>query len=129
MSVRGNVISIHNWGATVRLEDGRLASIPRADLEANRATYTRALGSRILLPFDEARISRHVVATLASSEVNDTVVPTSKAPQITSAIFEAHMAAYLKETEEWMPPDRTSPFQRHLVRKKRRSAHFSQERT
>lgn len=129
MSTRGSVISIHNWGATVRLEDGRLAAIPRADLEANRATYTRALGSRILLPFDESRTSRHVVVTLVRNEVDETVVPTTKAPQITSAIFEAHMAAYLKETEEWMPPEQPSPFQRHLVRKKRRAAHFSQERS
>lgn len=128
MSVRGSVINIHSWGATVRLEDGRLASIPLADLEANRAVYTRALGSRTPLPFDESRGSRHCIATLVRNELAETVVPSSKEPQITSALFEAHMTAYLRETEDWMPPDRPTPIERHLIRKHRRAAQFSQER-
>jgi hypothetical protein len=126
--IRGNVISVHNWGATVRLEDGRLAAVPLADLDANRNIYSRALGNKALLPFDESRIAKHVVATLVRNEAEETIVPTSSAPQITSAIFEAHMTAYLRETQEWMPPDRPSPFERHLIRKKRRAAQFSQER-
>jgi hypothetical protein len=129
MSIRGTVINVHSLGATVRLEDGRLAAVPYGDLETNRATYTRALGSRAALPFDEAQVSGHVVVTLARNEVRDTVVPSTRAPQITDAVFEAHMNAYLKETEEWMPPDRPTPIERHLMRKQRRAAQFSQERT
>ncbi|HXF33559.1 MAG TPA: hypothetical protein VN603_03225 [Candidatus Acidoferrales bacterium] len=129
MSVRGKVINIHSLGATVRLEDGRLASIPRADVEANQTIYSRALGSRTPLPFDELRTAKHVVATLVRNEVNDTVVPTSRAPEITNALFEAHMTAYLKDTEEWMPPDRPTPIERHFIRKHRRAAQFSQERS
>jgi len=128
MSVRGNIINIHCWGATVRLEDGRLASIPLADLEINQALYSRALASRTALPFDESRVSGHVVATLVRNEVADTVVPSTRAPQISSAIFEAHMSAYLRETQEWMPPDRPTPIERHLIRKQRRAAQFSQEK-
>lgn len=127
MSVRGNVINIHNWGATVRLEDGRLAAVPREDVEAHRGVYSRALGSKTALPFDESRTARHPVATLARNEMSETVVPASEPPQLTDAIFEAHMTAYLKETEEWMPPDRPTPFERHLIRKQRRAAQFTQE--
>jgi hypothetical protein len=129
LRARGNVINIHNWGATVRLEDGRLAAISRADVDANRGIYARALGSKELLPFDESLIANHVVATLVRNEAAEIVVPTSKAPQITTAIFEAHMTAYLRETQEWMPPDQASPFERHLIRKQRRAAQFSQERS
>ncbi|HXP92601.1 MAG TPA: hypothetical protein VN905_03965 [Candidatus Binatia bacterium] len=128
MSVRGSVINIHCWGATARLEDGRLAAIPLGDLEANRAVYSRALGSRTPLPFDESRAGGHLVATLVRNEVADTVVPTTRAPQISNALFEAHMTAYLRETEEWMPPDRPTPIERHLIRKQRRAAQFSQEK-
>lgn len=123
--VRGSVINIHNWGATVRLADGRLAAIPLPDLEMNRSVYSRALGTQAVLPFNEVQTSRHPVVTLARNDVDELVVPTTRVPEITSAIFEAHMTAYLKETEEWMPPGRLAPLERHLIRKQRRAAQFS----
>ena len=44
--VRGRVINVHALGATVRLDDGRLAAVPIGDVNANRAAYTRAAGER-----------------------------------------------------------------------------------
>ena len=44
--VRGNVINVHALGAAVRLEDGRLVSVPLVDVNKNRASYTRALGNQ-----------------------------------------------------------------------------------
>ncbi len=40
------------------------------------------------------------------------------------ANFEDRLNAYLKSTEEWAPPDRPEPAERHFIRKKRRAAHF-----
>ena len=50
--VRGSVINVHALGAAVRLEDGRLVSVPLMDVNKNRASYTRALGTKTTLPFD-----------------------------------------------------------------------------
>lgn len=116
---------MHQWGGTVRLDDGRLAVIPLEDLDANRALYSRALVSKSALPFDELRTARHSVVTLARNEDVEQVVPAAEAPRLTDPIFEAHMTAYLKETQEWQPPDRPSPIERHLIRKQRRAAQFS----
>jgi hypothetical protein len=38
--------------------------------------------------------------------------------------FEVQMNRYLKSTEEWAPPDRPAPAERHFIRKKRRAAFF-----
>jgi hypothetical protein len=123
--VSGSVINIHQWGGTVRLEDGRLATIPLADLDANRSLYSRALVSKSPLPFDEVRTPRHTIVTLARNGAETPVVPATEVPKLTDPVFEAHMNAYLKETQEWQPPDQTSPIERHLVRKQRRAAQFS----
>jgi hypothetical protein len=63
------------------------------------------------------------MVVLAQTRV-DEVAPTSEAPPLTDPSFEAQIAAYLKATEEWAPPDRPQPFERHLVRKRQRARHF-----
>jgi hypothetical protein len=118
--VRGTIINIHQLGATVRLDDGRLVAAPIGDVNKNRAAYTRGLERRdVTLPFD--LVGRMVV--LAQTRV-DEVAPTSDVPPLTDPSFEAQIAAYLKSTEEWAPPDRPQPFERHLVRKRQRARHF-----
>ena len=118
--VRGSVINVHNLGATVRLEDGRLVAAPIGDVNKNRATYTRAVEHKeTTLPFD--LVGRMVV--LAQTRV-DEVTPTTPTPALTDPSFEAQIAAYLKSTEAWAPPDRPQPFERHLVRKRHRAKLF-----
>ena len=118
--VRGSVINVHNLGATVRLEDGRLVAAPIGDVNKNRASYTRALERKdSTLPFD--LVGRMVV--LAQTRI-DEVTPTTEVPALTDPSFEAQIAAYLKSTEEWAPPDRPQPFERHLVRKRQRAKLF-----
>ena len=119
--VRGTVINIHALGATVRLEDGRLVAAPIADVNANRAAYTRALEARTMtLPFDLC--GRSLV--LAKTRADEAPVPSTPAPILTDPAFEAHMNDYLKSTEEWSPPDRPQPFERHLFRKAQRAKLF-----
>jgi len=118
--VRGSVINVHNLGATVRLEDGRLVAAPIGDVNKNRSSYTRGLDHKDLtMPFD--LVGRMVV--LAQTRV-DEVAATTPVPPLTDPSFEAQIAAYLKSTEEWAPPDRPQPFERHLVRKRQRAKHF-----
>ncbi len=118
--VRGSVINIHALGATVRLEDGRLVAAPVGDVNKNRAAYTRAVERKeTTLPFD--LVGRMVV--LAQTRV-DEVAPTTVVPPLTDPSFEAQINAYLKSTEEWAPPDRPQPFERHLVRKRQRAKLF-----
>jgi hypothetical protein len=122
--VRGTVINVHALGATVRLEDGRLMAVPIADVNANRATYTRALDARATtLPFD--LLGRKLV--LAKTRVDEPIVPSAPAPLLHDPAFEAQMNEYLKSTEEWAPPDRPAPFERHLFRKKQRAKIFRGE--
>jgi hypothetical protein len=118
--VRGHVINVHALGATVRLEDGRLVAAPIGDVNKNRASYTRAVDHKdVTLPFD--LVGKMVV--LAQTRV-DEVTPTTPTPALTDPSFEAQIAAYLKSTEVWAPPDRPQPFERHLVRKRQRARHF-----
>jgi hypothetical protein len=119
--VRGTVINVHALGATVRLEDGRLMAVPIADVNANRATYTRALDARAsTLPFD--LLGRSLM--LAKTRVDEPIVPAGPAPVLHDPAFEAQINEYLKSTEEWAPPDRPQPFERHLFRKKQRAKVF-----
>jgi hypothetical protein len=119
--VRGTVINVHALGATVRLEDGRLMAVPIADVNANRAAYTRALDARTTtLPFD--LVGRSLM--LAKTRVDESIAPSTPAPVLHDPAFEAQMNDYLKSTEEWAPPDRPQPFERHLFRKKQRAKIF-----
>jgi hypothetical protein len=122
--VRGSVINVHALGATVRLEDGKLVSVPLIDVTKNRATYTRAVGQKSTLPFDlEGRSVR-----LATTRVDEPITPSSPAPAVLDDPgFEEQIAAYLKQTETWAPPDRPEPFERHLFRKRQRAKHFRGE--
>lgn len=118
--VRGSVINVHNLGAIVRLEDGRLVAAPIGDVNKNRAAYTRALEHKeTTLPFD--LVGKMVV--IAQTRI-DEVAPTSDVPPLTDPSFEAQIAAYLKSTEAWAPSDRPQPFERHLVRKRQRAKLF-----
>jgi hypothetical protein len=122
--VRGTVINVHAMGATVRLEDGRLMAVPIGDVNANRATYTRALDAKTTtLPFDLAGKT----LVLAKTRVDEPVEPSAAAPVLSDPDFEAQITNYLKETESWAPPDRPQPFERHLFRKKQRAKFFRGE--
>ena len=122
--VRGTVINVHALGATVRLEDGRLMAVPIADVNANRAAYTRALDARTTtLPFDLQGRS----LMLAKTRVDKSIAPSTPAPVLHDPAFEAQMNDYLKSTEEWAPPDRPQPFERHLFRKEQRARIFRGE--
>jgi hypothetical protein len=122
--VRGTVINVHALGATVRLEDGRLMAVPIADVNANRAVYTRALDARTTtLPFDLS--GRTLV--LAKTRADEPIVPSAPAPVLHDPQFEAQINEYLKSTEAWSPPDRPQPFERHLFRKAQRAKLFRGE--
>jgi hypothetical protein len=122
--VRGSVINVHALGATVRLENGKLVSVPLIDVNKNRATYTRAVGQKTTLPFDlDGRAVR-----LATTRVDEPIVAASTTTAtLDDPGFEAQIAAYLKQTESWAPTDRPEPFERHLFRKRQRAKHFRGE--
>ncbi|MFN2450636.1 MAG: hypothetical protein ABR508_12760 [Candidatus Baltobacteraceae bacterium] len=106
----GIVININAYGAAVRLNDGRLASVPLLDLDKNRAAYERALTGRKTLEFVVKSGSRHLLVMLA--------------PHIHDEAFEEQIAGYLKSTAEWENPDAAPAHERHFLRKKKRAALF-----
>ena len=123
--VRGRVINVHGLGATVRLDDGRLAAVPIGDVNANRATYTRAQSEREqTLPFDLIDAGRFPAVVLAKTRVDEPIVPTATIAPLVDESFEDQITAYLKSTEAWAPADLPAPFERHLTRKKRRAKVF-----
>jgi hypothetical protein len=115
----GRVISLHQLGATVRLDDGTLAAVPAAEVAANRPALVRSLQRREPLGLIVRREGRHAVASLPREGQAPRPVP-----QLVDAGFEARLSSYLKSTEEWAPPDRPEPAERHFIRKKRRAAFF-----
>ena len=122
--VRGTVINVHMFGAAVRLENGEMACVPIADVNANRATYTRALAARTDLPFDAHPGARHKVLVLAKTRIDEPIDPSSTPPEITDEHLEEQIASYLKETQEWEQEDAPAAHERHFLRKKRRAAFF-----
>ncbi len=124
IAVTGIVINIHFHGATVRLEDGSLAAVPAAELAAHRPAYVSSCASRTPLELVLDRRARHPSVTLAGGGDAAPEVQRSPAPRLTDAAFELRIAEYLKATEEWAPPDRPEPAERHFIRKKRRAAFF-----
>jgi hypothetical protein len=108
------VINVHQLGATVRLEDGSLAAIPATELSANRSTIVKSFQLREPLALWVEKNGRHAVAYLESRAL----------PRLVDSTFEERMNAYLKSIEEWAPPDRPAPADRHFIRKKRRAAVF-----
>ena len=107
---RGVVINVNAYGATVRLDDGRLGSVSLADLEQNRNAYERALTGRKNLEFIVHVTARHPMLTLA--------------PQLRDEQFEEQITQYLKMTEEWENPEGPPAHERHFLRKKKRAALF-----
>ena len=119
--VRGSVINVHALGATVRLEDGRLAAARIEDVNRHRATYARALAQRATLAFD---LGGRAVSLAVGHADEVPILPTAPAPALSDPSFEAQIMAYLKQTEEWAPADRPQPFERHLFRKRARAKQF-----
>ena len=107
---RGTVINLNAYGATVRLDDGRIAGAPLVDVERHRAQYDRAFTGRKSMEFIVQNSGRHLVAMLA--------------PQLRDDHFEEQIAGYLKMTEEWEKPDVPPAHERHFLRKKKRAALF-----
>lgn len=121
MTVRGTVINIHHHGATVRLEDGTLATVPAPELGVHRSAYASSLARRKPLDLCLTGVGRHRVAALPL----ETTAPRDAAPtMLLDEAFEARMGAYLKSTEEWAPADQAPPAERHFIRKKRRARIF-----
>lgn len=109
-TVRGSVINVNAYGATVRLESGELASASAGDVDAHRAAYERALTGKKEVEFLVQRGTRRPGVILA--------------PQIRDSHFEEQIAGYLKMTEEWESTDGLPAHERHFLRKKKRAALF-----
>jgi hypothetical protein len=109
-SVDGIVINLNAYGATVRLENGDLASASPADVEAHRADYQHSHNARHELAFELRREGRRPVVVLA--------------PQIHDDELDEQIASYLKSTQEWDAPDGLPQAERHFLRKKRRASLF-----
>lgn len=108
--VDGIVINLNAYGATVRLENGELATAPAADVEQHRGEYQRGLIQRTELAFELRQQGRRPVVLLA--------------PQIHDADLDEQIAAYLRSTQEWEPADGVPAAERHFLHKKRRAALF-----
>lgn len=117
--VDGVVINIHQLGATVRLDDGTLAAIPASELHAQRPAFVASLQRREPLALRIERNGARRVAYLSREPSEIATIPRS-----IDLAFEVQMNRYLKSTEEWAPPDRPPPAERHFIRKKRRAAFF-----
>jgi hypothetical protein len=110
----GIVINLNSYGATVRLDDGDLASASSSDVETHRDQYQRSLASKKRLAFEVRRRGRRCAVSLA--------------PQLRDDALEEQIASYLKSTEEWEPADGMAAAERHFLRKKRRAALFESRR-
>jgi hypothetical protein len=108
--IDGIVINLNAYGATVRLENGDLASASAADVEAHRSDYERSLVARRELAFELRREGRRPVVVLA--------------PQIHDDELDERIASYLKSTQEWDATDGVPQAERHFLQKKRRAALF-----
>jgi hypothetical protein len=122
--VTGIVINVHAHGATVRLDDGRLAAVSAAELAANRPAYVASCARKTALEFTLDLRARHATVTLANSASSGSSPVAAPAPHLVDSEFELRIAEYLKATEEWAPSDRPEPAERHFIRKKRRAAFF-----
>lgn len=108
--MRGIVINVNAYGATVRLDDGRLASAPVADVEKHRGYYDKSVLARKPMEFVVQSAERRPIVLLA--------------PQIRDEQLETQIANYLKSTQEWENPELPPAHERHFLRKKRRAALF-----
>jgi hypothetical protein len=109
-AVDGIVINLNAYGATVRLDNGDIASAPAEDVEAHRIEYQRSLVRRKELAFELRRDGRRPTVVLA--------------PQIRDDDLDEQINSYLKSTQEWDSPDGIPAADRHFLQKKKRAAHF-----
>jgi hypothetical protein len=124
--VRGQVISLHALGATVRLEDGQLVAVPAGDVQAHRDTYARACERRRPISFELVDMpDRRPQVVLAARHPDEPIEPAAAPVTLVDDAFEEKMATYLRATEEWAPADRPPPAERHFLRKRRRAATVS----
>jgi len=121
---QGTVISLHRLGATVRLSDGSLAAVPLGEVTAHPEEFSASLSQRQPLSLLLESRGRHRAAFLARGSVEHANAPTVPAVVLHDSAFEEQIRRYLKATEEWAPPDRPAPSERHFIRKKRRAAYF-----
>lgn len=110
MSLYGRVINLHAFGATVRLENGELASAIPGDVEVHRTEYERSCATRVRMVFVRRDAGRRATVTLA--------------PQISDERLEKQIAFYLKSTEAWESADGVPAHERRFLRKKRRAAQW-----
>ncbi|MBV8066622.1 MAG: hypothetical protein JO113_01495, partial [Candidatus Eremiobacteraeota bacterium] len=94
----GIVINLNAYGATLRLDDGDLATASASDVESHREQYQRSLTGRKRLAFEVRRNGRRCAVSLA--------------PQLRDDAFEEQIASYLKSTEE-REPDGLAAAERH----------------
>jgi hypothetical protein len=124
MTLLGTVINLHRFGAAVRLADGRLASAPLVEVDAHRAMFEESFVAHRPLRLAVREADKGLSVVLA-----DFLDPEADAPNLREEAFEERLADYLRETEEWAPPDQPQPFERHLTRKRRRAAQFDSSAT
>lgn len=105
----------------MRLADGTLATITEPELQAHRPTYASHHARREPVAFLVERSGRHATVTL---EPRPSAPTDARDAAFADIAFEAKIGAYLKATEEWAPPDRPAPAERHFIRKKRRARDF-----
>ena len=110
-TLKGVVINLNAYGATVRLDGGDLATASASDVAQHRDQYQRSLLRRKHVAFEVRRDGRRCSVSLA--------------PQIRDDELEEHIAAYLKSTQEWEPADVMPAAERHFLQKKRRAAYFA----
>lgn len=109
--VRGFVINLNAYGATVRLESGELASAPAGDVEAHRAAYDRAAATNQAVAFLRHPGSRRPLVTMV--------------PQLDEPELDEQIAEYFKSTQDWEADAEGVPaHERHFLRKKKRAALF-----
>jgi hypothetical protein len=109
--VYGFVINVNAYGATVRLENGELASAPAGDVEAHKVEYDRSMSARKALAFVRHPGSRRPMVTIV--------------PRIDEPELDEQIARYLESTHEWEnDADVVPAHERHFLRKKKRAARF-----
>jgi len=106
--VFGTVINLNAYGATVRLEDGELASAPSGDVEQHRAAYERSHLRHKILAFVKHPGTRRPMVTIA--------------PQIDEPELDEAIAEYFASTQEWENDAEGTPaHERHFLQKKKRA--------
>ncbi len=106
-SVRGVVINLNAYGATVRLDTGELASAPAGDVEAHRGQYERSFAQRKSMGFVQ-HPGRRPMVTLA--------------PQIAEPELDERLAEFFKSTSDWENDASGVPaHERHFLQKKKRA--------